>query len=65
MLEKGDTKAAIQDLETAVRLQPSAAYSYYQLSLAYRRDGRVEEAQQTLKKYQALHDNIPRPEAKN
>ena len=65
MLEKGEVKAAIEKLETATRLQPSAPYSYYQLSLAYRRAGRSAEAQQALQKYQALHDSLNKPEAKN
>jgi tetratricopeptide (TPR) repeat protein len=54
MLEQGDVKTAIQNLETSVRLQPSS-YAYYQLSFAYRRDGRPEDAQHALEKYETLH----------
>jgi len=53
MLEKGDAKAAIENLEAAVHLQPRD-YSYYQLSLAYRRDGRMQDAQQALQMYEHL-----------
>ncbi len=58
MLEKGDAKAAIENLEAAVHLQPKD-YSYYQLSLAYRRDGRMEDAQQALQMYEHLKRKPP------
>jgi len=58
MLEKGDAKAAIENLEAAVHLQPKD-YSYYQLSLAYRRDGRVQDAQQALQMYEHLKRKPP------
>jgi tetratricopeptide (TPR) repeat protein len=54
LLERGDVKAAIERLETAVRLDPTKDYSYFQLSVAYRRDGRVEDAQRVLQDYQKL-----------
>lgn len=54
MLERGDTKGAIENLETAVRLDPTKDYSYFQLSAAYRRDGRLQDAQQSLQAYQKL-----------
>jgi len=58
MLEKGDAKSAIQNLEAAVHLQPRD-YSYYQLSLAYRRDGREHDAQQALQMYEQLKRKLP------
>jgi tetratricopeptide (TPR) repeat protein len=54
LLERGDVKGAIERLETAVRLDPTKDYSQFQLSLAYRRDGRAEDAQRVLLAYQAL-----------
>jgi Flp pilus assembly protein TadD len=54
LLERGDVKAAIDKLETAVHLDPGKDYSYFQLSLAYRRDGRMEDANRVLEAYQKL-----------
>jgi tetratricopeptide (TPR) repeat protein len=56
LLERGEVKAAIERLETAVRLDPTKDYSYFQLSVAYRRDGRPEDAQRVLQAYQALKE---------
>jgi tetratricopeptide (TPR) repeat protein len=56
LLERGDVKGAIEKLETAVRLDPTKDYSYFQLSAAYRRDGRLADAQQVLGAYQKLKD---------
>lgn len=56
MLERGDVKAAIERLETAVRLDPTKDYSYFQLSVAYRRDGRLDDAQRVLQSYQKLKE---------
>jgi tetratricopeptide (TPR) repeat protein len=56
LLERGDVKGAIENLETAVHLDPTKDYSYFQLSAAYRRDGRLEDAQQVLQAYQKLKD---------
>jgi tetratricopeptide (TPR) repeat protein len=53
MLDKGDLKTAIENLEAAVHIEPRD-YSCYQLSLAYRRDGRMREAQQVLQMYEHL-----------
>lgn len=56
MLERGEVKTAIERLETAVRLDPTKDYSYFQLSLAYRRDGRLDDAQRVLQSYQKLKE---------
>ncbi|GAC1689444.1 MAG: hypothetical protein PVS2B2_27880 [Candidatus Acidiferrum sp.] len=61
LVEKGDFKPAIEHLETAVRLDPSQPNNYYQLSLAYRRAGRAEEAQATLRRYEKLKEKKTRP----
>ena len=60
LLDKGDANGAIQHLEAATRLQPTQSYGYYQLSLAYRRGGRIEEAEKALHTYQELKDKSPR-----
>jgi tetratricopeptide (TPR) repeat protein len=56
-LEQGKVKDAIQDLETSIRLQPTD-YAYYQLSVAYRREGRTNDAEQAMLMYQKLR---PKP----
>jgi tetratricopeptide (TPR) repeat protein len=56
LLERGDVKGAIERLEIAVRLDPSKDYSYFQLSAAYRRDGRLDDAQHALQDYQKLKE---------
>lgn len=56
LLESGDLKPAIARLETAVHLDPSQPNPYYQLSLAYRRDGRAQEAEDSLRQYQQLKE---------
>jgi tetratricopeptide (TPR) repeat protein len=57
MLEQGKVKDAIQDLETSVHLHPTD-YAYYQLSVAYRREGRASDAEQAVLMYQKLR---PKP----
>ena len=56
LLERGDVKAAIERLEIAVHLDPTKDYNYFQLSAAYRRDGRLEDAQHALQDYQRLKE---------
>ncbi len=57
LLEQGKLKDAIQDLETSIRLHPTD-YAYYQLSVAYRREGRASDADQAILMYQKLR---PKP----
>jgi tetratricopeptide (TPR) repeat protein len=57
LLEQGKVKDAIQDLETSIQLHPTD-YAYYQLSVAYRRDGRADDAEQAVVMYQKLR---PKP----
>jgi tetratricopeptide (TPR) repeat protein len=59
MLEQGKVKDAIQDLETSIHLHPTD-YAYYQLSVAYRREGRANDAEQAMLMYQKLR---PKPHA--
>lgn len=53
-LESGDTKQSISNLETAASLSPSSDYIHYQLSLAYGRDSRADDAKREMETYQAL-----------
>jgi tetratricopeptide (TPR) repeat protein len=53
-LEQGDAKAAIANLETGARLSPNSEYIHYQLSLAYRRDSRAEDAAREMQVYEAM-----------
>jgi tetratricopeptide (TPR) repeat protein len=57
MLEQGKVKDAIRDLETSIHLHPTD-YAYYQLSVAYRREGRTSDAEQAMLMYQKLR---PKP----
>jgi len=53
-LEKGDTQKAISNLETSARLSPASDYIHYQLSMAYRRDSRTEDAEREMQVYEAM-----------
>jgi len=55
-LEQGDTKAAVSNLETGARLSPTSDYIHYQLSMAYRRDSRNEDADSEMQKYEAMKE---------
>lgn len=57
LLEQGKLNDAIQNLETSIRQHPTD-YAYYQLSVAYRREGRANDAQQAMLNYQKLR---PKP----
>src|SRR5579864_3513970 len=59
LLEQGKLKDAIQDLETSIHLHPTD-YAYYQLSVAYRREGRANDAEQAMVMYQKLKPK-PKP----
>jgi tetratricopeptide (TPR) repeat protein len=53
-LEQGDTKAAISNLEVSAKLSPASDYIHYQLSIAYRRDSRTEDAEREMQKYETM-----------
>jgi len=53
-LEQGDIKTAILNLETSARLSPASDYIHYQLSLAYRRDSRSDDAEREMQQYEAM-----------
>ncbi len=54
LLQQGDAAGAIESLEAARKLAPDREATYFQLSQAYRRVGRLPEAQQALTAYQKL-----------
>ena len=54
LLQMEDTTGAIENLETAKKFVPDHDAVYYQLSQAYRRAGRVQEAARALTDYQKL-----------
>ena len=54
LLERGEVKEAISNLEAGTKLTPESDYIHYQLAMAYRRDSRNEDAQRELKLYQTL-----------
>jgi len=60
LLEQGKVKDAIQDLEASIHLHPTD-YAYYQLSVAYRREGRASDADEAIAMYQKLRPK-PRPQ---
>jgi tetratricopeptide (TPR) repeat protein len=53
-LEKGETQKAIDQLENAVSSDATKDYIHYQLSIAYRKMQRKEDADRELKLYQKL-----------
>ena len=54
VLVAGGEGQSFADLETAKKLAPDHDATYFQLSQAYRRAGRVQEAEETLTAYQKL-----------
>lgn len=53
LLEQGDTSAATRELETSVQLHPTD-YAYFQLSHAYTRTGRDNDAKRALENFEKL-----------
>jgi tetratricopeptide (TPR) repeat protein len=53
-LQQGDNEGAIASLETAKKLLPDRDLTYFQLSQAYRRAGRTQDAEQALATYKKL-----------
>jgi tetratricopeptide (TPR) repeat protein len=54
LIEKGEINEAIDQLETAARFDQKKDYIHYQLSIAYRRASRTEDADRELKLYSEL-----------
>jgi tetratricopeptide (TPR) repeat protein len=57
-LEKGETKKAVEQLEKAVSADANKDYIHYQLSIAYRKASRKEDANRELKLYQKLKNDL-------
>jgi tetratricopeptide (TPR) repeat protein len=53
-LSKGQVAQAVTQLEAATKLSPDESRAHYALSRAYRRLGRVEDADRELKTFQSL-----------
>jgi len=54
LLQQGDAAGAIENLEAAEKLDPNRDTTYFQLSQAYRRAGRMADAEKALATYQKL-----------
>ena len=54
LLERGETQKAIEQLEAAVSADANKDYIHYQLSIAYRKISRKDDADRELKRYQEL-----------
>jgi tetratricopeptide (TPR) repeat protein len=53
LLEQGDVSAATRELETSIQLHPTD-YAYFQLSNAYTRNGRTDDAKRALESFEKL-----------
>jgi len=58
LVSAGRPKDAVEPLERAVRLQPENPNAHYQLSFAYRRLGREQEAARELAAYKSSHEKL-------
>jgi len=56
LVSSGRAPEAVAPLEAAVRLAPGDPVAHYQLSFAYRRVGREEEAKKQLASYREAHE---------
>lgn len=54
LLDRGDIQGAIAHLEIAARLSPQTDYVHYQLQVAYRKDGRIADADRELEIYKKI-----------
>jgi tetratricopeptide (TPR) repeat protein len=62
-LEKGETQKAVEQLEAAVASDANKDFIHYQLSIAYRKMSRKDEADRELKRYQELKAAIRKIDA--
>ena len=58
LVSAGRPQEAVAPLERSVKLDPGNANGHYQLSFAYRRVGREEDAGKELAAYREIHDNL-------
>ena len=54
LLEEGDATEAVNHLERAEKNDPGPDYIHYQLQAAYRKVGRVEDADRELRVYRDI-----------
>jgi tetratricopeptide (TPR) repeat protein len=54
LLDRGDIQGAITHLGIAARLSPQTDYVHYQLQAAYRKDGRIADADRELEIYKKI-----------
>jgi tetratricopeptide (TPR) repeat protein len=59
LLAAGQTKASVQELESAERLAPNNAAIHFHLATAYQRLGRKEDAQREMSTYSVLKKKWP------
>lgn len=64
LLEQGDVNAATRELETSVQLRPTD-YAYFQLSRAYSRAGRSNDATEAERNFERLKPKPVVPAASN
>lgn len=65
LFRNGNTDEAIQNLEAAANLDPDRDYIHYQLQAAYRKAGRLQDAERELKLYREIKaHNRQRPAPK-
>ncbi len=62
-LEKGEIQKAVEQLEAAVSADTTKDFIHYQLSIAYRKMSRKEDADRELKRYQELKAAIRKVDA--
>ncbi len=62
-LEKGETQKAVEQLEAAVSADVNKDFIHYQLSIAYRKMSRKDDADRELKRYQELKAAIRKTDA--
>ena len=62
-LEKGETQKAVEQLEAAVSSDANKDFIHYQLSIAYRKMSRKNDADRELKRYQELKAAIRKVDA--
>jgi tetratricopeptide (TPR) repeat protein len=58
LVSGGRAQDAVAPLESAVKLEPGNPNAHYQLSFAYRRLGREQEAQKELAAYKETHEKL-------
>jgi len=61
LLQQGDVKGAIENLEAAARLSPEKSHAHYQLSRAYVAAGRDADGQKQLEIYKELKSKERKP----